>query len=229
MWMARLVAVATYGAYVQAIQKNTDGTFGEAECPADAAAAATAEAALLLDPDDEDLKLIVAAWKRNNKAFSALTLALPDKLFRLIAGAAGLAKEVMRQLYAEYMPSDRISHVEAQRRYDAICLDDRTHPRYLRQVFAQIGAKFPLATAADERLMAVIFNVAPNMYQSVLATEKIVHPNCTADSLITAMENLFRQQRTVQDHGRSNHRDRRGGIEVGLAATNLRTRGGQGG
>ena len=191
---------------------------GETECPADEAEAAAAEAALALDPNNAALQLRVAAWKRNGKAFSMLTLALPNKLFRIIASAGGLAKEVMRQLCAEYMPTDRISHVEAQRCYDAIRLDQYTHPRFLHQAFAQICAEFPLAAADDSRLMAIIFNIAPTMYQSVLATEQLIRPNCTADTLITAMEILFRQQHTVQDI-RAN---RIGDSEVILSQVGLR-------
>jgi hypothetical protein len=200
MWMAHLIAVAIYGACVLAIKKHAGGTFGKTECLADEAKAAAVEAALALDPNNAALQLRVAAWKRNGKAFLMLTLALPNKLFHIIASAGGLAKEVMRKLCAKYMPTDRISHVEAQcRYYDATCLDQYTHPCFLRQAFAQISAEFPLAAADDSRLMAIFFNIAPTMYQSVLATEQLIRPNCTADTLITAMEILFRQQHSVQE------------------------------
>ena len=191
--------------------------------PVDATAYAVAKAALDQDQDNEALKLPVEAWKRNSKAFSTLALALPTKLFRVIASANGQAKNVMQQLQAEYMPNDRISHVEADRRYDAIRLDNGAHPRQLRTALAQVAAEYPQAAATEAKKMAIIFRVAPQQYQSILASQQIVlAANCTSDALITAMEILYRQQvgtdrdNNTRNRGRNNNNNH--GPELGMAA-----------
>jgi hypothetical protein len=109
---------------------TADGTvtYGEAACPADEAAATAAELAALANLNDALLQVPVAAWKRNNKAFATLALALPKSLYRILIGAHGIASQVMQALYAEYMPQDRISHIEADRCYDSIHLDEHMHP-----------------------------------------------------------------------------------------------------
>lgn len=228
MWLMKLMAVATFGNFGMAIQKNVDAngvvTWGEAECPINDIAAAAAKRAADAAPTDADLQVPVAAWKRNNKAFATLALALPKSLFRILAGAGGLASSVMFQLHAEYMPNDRISHVEADRRYDAIYLDVNVHPRHLRSLFAQIQAEYPQAAADEAKKMSIIFRVAHQSYASVLAGAQTMHGNaCTSERLLEAMETLYRQQHGVHDAPTNNppRPHRRG--EAGMAAIRRRS------
>jgi hypothetical protein len=164
MWIMKLTAVATISNYSLALCRNVaaDGTVtcGEAVCPADEATATAAELAALADPNDALLQVPVATWKRNNKAFATLALALPKSLFHILIGAHGITGEVMQLLYAEYMPQDRISHIEADHRYDSIRLDEHMHPRYLHSIFAQIEAEYPHAAADEAKKMSIIFHVS---------------------------------------------------------------------
>jgi hypothetical protein len=121
-------------------------------------------------------------------------------LFRILIGTHGIASQVMQLLYAEYMPQDCISHIEADRRYDSIHLDEHMHPRYLRSIFAQIEAEFPHAAADEAKKMSIIFRVSPQSYASVLtAAQKINGENCTSKPMIVAMETLYRQQHNAHD------------------------------
>jgi hypothetical protein len=100
MWLAKFTALATMGAFAASIARNTDGSFGEANCPK------TEAAFNALDTTKADEKPKIEEWKRNSKAFAALTLSLPNKLFRIIAASNGQAAEVMKMLYQEYKPDD---------------------------------------------------------------------------------------------------------------------------
>ena len=91
IWLAKFIAVATWGKFYAAITQHADGSIGEANCPVDQAAADA------LGDTDVDKKA-KAAWERNNRAVAALTLCLPDKLYRLYAGAV-LASEIMKELF----------------------------------------------------------------------------------------------------------------------------------
>jgi hypothetical protein len=146
MWIIKFTAVATIGNYGLALHRNVaaDGTisYGEAACPADKAAATAAELAALANLNDALLQVPVATWKRNNKAFATLALALPKSLFCILIGVHGIASEVMQLLYAKYMPQDRILHIKADHRYDSICLDEHMHPCHLCSIFAQIKTEF---------------------------------------------------------------------------------------
>jgi hypothetical protein len=113
----------------------------------------------------------VDAWKRNNKAFPALTLCSPNKHFRFISGAKGHAGTVMKNLFNEYRPQDHMSLVEADRKYEGIALNENGNPRYLEQRFAEIEAQHPTAAAGDAKKMSIILRVAPVRYQALLATQ----------------------------------------------------------
>jgi hypothetical protein len=212
MWLAKFTAVATMGLFVSAIQQNTRPSdkskfFGEKDCPKTAA-----ETAALDEAKDQD-KPKIKAWSRNNKAFAALTLCMPNKLFRFIASADGMAWRVMEMLYEEYKPDDNMSHVEAERQYAAIKLTNNGNPKYLRQRFAQIAAEYPSAAAEEPKKIAIILWAAPAMYQSMLAMQQIAKGSaCTSSNLLDAMEMLYRQQGGTQ---RINNDD---GGELAMAA-----------
>jgi hypothetical protein len=116
-WMLQFTAVATIGAFAEAFRDNGDTTFGEPECPLTEVANHAAVAALAVAPTDAALKLQVAAWKRNSKAFAALTLAFLKSLFRYLTTANKRASEVIRLMQPEFMPIDRFAMIECQRRY----------------------------------------------------------------------------------------------------------------
>jgi hypothetical protein len=167
MWLAKFTALATMGAFAVSIARNTDGSFGEANCPKTEAEFNT------LDATKADEKLKIDAWKRNSKAFAALTLSLPNKLFRIIAASNGLAAEVMRLLYQEYKPDDNISWVEAERKYAAIRLSNNGDPRYLSQRFAEIAHQHPHAAADNAKKVGIILSASPMIYQSVITSQLI--------------------------------------------------------
>jgi gag-polypeptide of LTR copia-type len=200
MRLAKFTALATMGSFSLAIARSSNGTFGEADCPADEAAAA------VLDPTIAGDRLKIAAWNRNNKAFAALALCMPNKLFRIIAASAGSAATVMKLLYHEYKPDDNISRVEAERKYAAIKLQENGNPRYLSQRFAEIAHQHPNAAASDAKMISIILAAAPTMYQSILATQQIAKgAACTAEDLIEAMEMLYRQRGGGNSRSINNH------------------------
>ena len=99
MWMAKFMAVATMGYYIEAVSYNEiTKVWGEPDCPKTMAEANALSSGVPAE------KLKIDMWKRNSKAFAALTLCMPDKHFRFIAGAKGMAGEVMKALFHEYRP-----------------------------------------------------------------------------------------------------------------------------
>jgi hypothetical protein len=92
MWLAKFTAIATMGAFTASIAQNPDGTFGESDCPKDEAAASQ------LNLNNNADKAKHEAWKRNSKAFAALTLVMPNNLFRIIVEAGGIASKAMELL-----------------------------------------------------------------------------------------------------------------------------------
>jgi hypothetical protein len=167
MWMAKFMAVAMMGYYIEAVSydENTK-VWGEPGCPKTMAEAAALNSGVPAE------KLRIEMWKRNSKAFAALTLCMPDKHVRFIAGAKGMAGEVMKSLFREYRSQDNISHVEAEHLYKGIHLTNNGNPRYLEQRFAEIAALHPIPPVEDSKLIAVVLQFAPVMYSSVLTTER---------------------------------------------------------
>jgi hypothetical protein len=204
MWMAKFMAVATMGFYAAAVVHHTaTDAWGEANCPK------TQAEADALDVSVPAGKEKMGAWKRNNKAFAALTLCLPNKLFRLISGANGHAGNVMKNLANEYSPQDNMSLVEADREYASITLNEHSNPRYVEQRFAEIAALHPTAAADNSKKISIILRVAHERYHSILATQQLAKGTaCTPEDLIDAMEILYRQQAGAQEqptHGDRGH------------------------
>jgi hypothetical protein len=225
--MMQLTAVATIGGYAAAFRDNGDGTFGEPECPTSEAANTAAVAALALDPDNEDLKLPVAAWKRNSRAFAAMTIAFPKALFRYLISARFMAGAVIRLMRPDYMPEDRISLVECKCRYSAVHLNANTRPIALRELFASIEADFPQAPHNDADRITIILEVAPAMYTEIMAARQLQGGALTSDDLIDAMDVLWRQTTgTARNRQRGQGND--GGRELGMIARAARGRGHQG-
>ena len=102
MWLLKFTAIATRGAFAVAIAQNSDGTFGEKNCPkkqkevddiiediAKNPLTDTSSAQARADRAEDKEKM--EAWKRNSKAFASITLTIPNKLYRIIAASGGLA------------------------------------------------------------------------------------------------------------------------------------------
>lgn len=113
MWVMKFTAIATMVGFGSAIETTAEDGLPKSE-----------ERYKDLDPKKDDDKPKIAAWKRNAQAFSELTLALPNKLYRILVKADGKAYKVMQQLYEDYRPRDNISLVEAEQRFDRIVMKD---------------------------------------------------------------------------------------------------------
>jgi hypothetical protein len=233
-WLAKFTALATMGAFAMAIAQNADGSFGEKDCPKDQKEvdditkdiadhpltdASSARAPAKRAEDKEKLEI----WKRNAKAFAAITLTMPNKLYRVLAASNGLAHVALQQLYHEYKPDDHMSCVEAEWKYSAIRLNDNGNPRYLSQRFAKIAHQHPNAAADEPKKIAIILSAVPAMYQSILAVQQLaLGAQCTSEHLIQAMEVVYRQRGSGNHGGRNNNNNVND--ELAMAAPGNRTK-----
>jgi Zinc knuckle len=234
MWLAKFTALATMGAFAAAIAQNGDGSFGEKNCPKDQqevdditkdiadnplSDTASARERAKRAADKEKLEI----WKCNAKAFAAITLTMPNKLYRILAASNGLAHVAMQQLYHEYKPDNHMSRVEAERKYSSIWLNDNGNPRYLSQCFAEIAHQHPSAAADEPKKIAIILAAAPRMYQSILASQQLVlGAQCTAENLIQAMGVVYRQHGGGIHGGRNNNNNNN--HELAMEAPGNRTK-----
>jgi Zinc knuckle len=234
MWLAKFMALATMGAFAAAIAQNVDGSFGEKNCPKDQKEVDDITKDIADNPlsdmassrerakravDNEKLEI----WKRNAKAFAAITLTMPNKLYCILAASNGLAHIAMQQLYREYKPDDHMSRVEAECKYTSIRLNDNGNPQYLSQHFAEIAHQHPNAAADEPKKIAIILSAAPAMYQSILAAQQLaLGAQCTSDDLIQAMEVVYRQRGGGNHGGRNNNNNNN--HELAMAAPGNRTK-----
>jgi hypothetical protein len=211
MWLVKFTALATMGAFVAAIAQNGDGSFGEKKCPKNQQKVDDILQDIADNPltdlsntrtrtkraeDNEKLEI----WKHNVKVFAAITLSMPNKLYRILAASDGLAHVAMQMLYHEYKPDDHMSRVEAERKYSATQLNNNGNPRYLSQRFAEIAHQHPNATADEPKKIAIILSAAPIMYQSILAAQQLaLGSQCTSEHLIQAMEIVNRQRSAASE------------------------------
>ena len=232
MWLLKFTAIATMGAFAVSIAQNSDGSFGEKSCPKDQKEVddiiddiannpltdtSSTQTCVKRAEDKEKLE----AWKRNSKAFASITLTMPNKLYRIIAGSGGLAHEAMRLLYRKYKPNDHMSHVEAERKYSASRLNDNGNPQYLSQRFAEIAHQHPNAAADEPKKIAIVLSAAPAMYQSILAAQQLALGDaCESEDLIQAMEVVYRQSGGGNNsHGsRNNNNSSNNNNQIAMAA-----------
>ena len=216
MWWMQFMAIATMFKWHAAVKRNGNGTYGESNCPA---TQAEHDAIQNSDADADEKR---EAWKRNNFAMSALILCMPTKLFRLVQGANGLAKTLVKSLHEEYKPDDQMAAVEAERQYSGIRMNDNTSPRFLQERFAQIAADYPASAATEARKITIVLSVAPDKYQTVLAvTQERQGGALTSQHLIDSMMVLYRQQSTLKQRGRPSNNGT--SHETGLAAPGANT------
>jgi hypothetical protein len=117
--------------FLEALKKD-----GEASMPS--------SDSVVIDITTDAGKMVAAAKKRNALAMANLTMAFPtENLFGIIYKTmstdwpAGLAHEVVVQLFNKYSPDDRISRVELRTMLNGVSMKDAEDPSIL---FEQVSA-----------------------------------------------------------------------------------------
>jgi hypothetical protein len=130
-WWIRFVAFANMCNFLEALKKG-----GEASIPS--------SDSVVIDITTDAGKMVAAAKKRNALAMANLTMAFQtENLFGIIYKTmstdwpAGLAHEVVVQLFNKYSPDDRISRVELRTMLNGVSMKDAEDPSIL---FKQVSA-----------------------------------------------------------------------------------------
>eukprot|EP00977_Amphora_coffeiformis_P005922 scaffold1253_cov146-Amphora_coffeaeformis.AAC.5 len=214
-WM-RFKAYGAVKGFLPALQVG-----GEGDMPADEATA--------LDLNDPTEKRQAEAKKRNAVAVASLTMAFTTQaLMKHVTKACnddwpgGLAHKIVKSLFAKYRPKDNITKVELRMMLNKVSMKNNDDPDKL---FEQLGeiVNYDTNGSVDEAdLMAVVFTVAPERYQSVLSAVQLEKKDAlTLEDLEEAMDQVWRQKSATKNGGRKDEEDK----EMSLAGTD----GGKGG
>jgi hypothetical protein len=127
-------------------------------------------------------KKVAAAKERNARAMANLTMAFQmESIFGLIYKSmsnnwpAGLAHEVVVQLFNKYSPDNRILRVELRSMLNGVSMRDAEDPSILfEQVMSVIQIWYDTVTHQinEEELIAVVMGAAPEKYLLVITSEK---------------------------------------------------------
>ena len=199
-WWIRFHAYGTMHRWARALKEG-----GESDLP---------------EKEDEDLDPEVASQKkkfyareRNGAAISNLAIALAsNSLLNLIIKATtpdwpgGLAHLVITDLFQKYQPKDKMTRVEVREKLNSVSMKPEEAPSVLFEQLSAIQNQVNNTAyeVAEEDLMAVVFNAAPNEYQTLLSVErrtkgdalKLVH-------LEETMNQHYRQISTARKDDRS--------------------------
>lgn len=142
-----------------------------------------------------------AAKKKNRIAIGAYTMSFTTEgLMRLIAMAksadwpSGRAWLVTKALFKKFRPDDVIAKVELRRALGQLRLRSSENPAELFEQIAAIQNRYAADAVPETELISVVLSVAPEKYQSFLASEqRRKSTDLTLDDLASAMDQLWRQ------------------------------------
>jgi hypothetical protein len=194
-WM-RFKAYAGVKGFLQALQQDPDE-----DMPLDEA--------VVLDPNDAQEALQIAAKKRNALAVASFTMAFTTQTLMMYVQRAtteywpgGLSHLIVRALFARYRPRDNISHVELRMMLNKVTMKNGDSPEKLFEQLSEIeNAYNNNGMHVDEAdLMAIVFTEAPKNYQSVLSAVQLERGNkLSLGDLEAAMFQVWRQGNAVKN------------------------------
>jgi hypothetical protein len=128
---------------------------------------------VVIDLTTDAGKMLSAAKERNSLVMATLTMAFEtENLFSLIYKTmssdwpAGLAHEVVVQLFNKYSPDDRISRVELRTMLNGVSIKEAEDPSILFEQVSAIQNRYDTDThkIEEEELIAVVMGAAPEKY-----------------------------------------------------------------
>ena len=135
-------------------------------------------ASIALDPNIDEDKPKILAKKRNALAVAAFTMAFEGENLMMYIDKGctadwpeGHAQTIVKALIAKYKPTDIMSKAEMKQAMRKVTMKSNEDPVTLFTQLSSIEQRFKKTIDLDDKL-AVILEVCPKEYKSVLTTEQ---------------------------------------------------------
>jgi hypothetical protein len=168
LWWKKFKAFAVFSGFAEAIQESIDPNMPESQDSS-------------INYRTEEGRRQGLAKQKNNIAISCFTMAFSKEgVMGMVSRSVtrewpeGLACLVVSNLMKRYRPVDTISKVEMHQKLNQITMRRGSNPPMLFEMLASIEDQYlvPGMKLDEADLIAVVLDVAPDKYQSILTAEQ---------------------------------------------------------
>ena len=168
LWWKKFKAFAVFSGFAEAIQDSIDPNMPDSQDSS-------------IDYSTEEGRRQGLAKQKNSLAISCFTMAFSKEgVMGMMSRSVtrewpeGLACLVVSNLMKRYRPVDTISKVEMRQKLNQITMKRGSNPSLLFEMLASIEDQYlaPGMKLDEADLIAVVLDVAPDEYQSILTAEQ---------------------------------------------------------